>query len=225
MSFIENLRDALANKLESGQNNIVHLSERQPLTGSYSGIGLPENGFRSPKGQYKRPDESKTAYDSLRRGEDVSQDGVTYKGGIYGTRFLGNTPNDFLNASYFSDEDVSDSYSPVNFTIEDRSSGKAEKVTISYDKNGAIAEISTGKGDITGASNISDFFKQFSWNDGRYSVNGYVLGEGNVSTPTYVFGSRGRSSYKHNDGASKRWTFDNSANKKAFYDYYRQLFK
>lgn len=227
MGFIEEWRDALTRRFDKGSNE-YHMSEglANEKRRSYSGVAGPEKDYRGGAGSYKRPDENKTAYDSLRRGEDVSQEGTTYKGGIYGTRFLGKNPNDFLSPEYFSGNDVSDKYGSNTFIIQDRSSGERSYITVGYDDEGAIAKISTLDGDvIVGPDKISDFFRQLSWDDGRYAVNGYVLGEGNTSTPTYVFGSRGRGTYRHNDGASRRWTLDNTPNKRAFQDYYRQYSK
>lgn len=241
-SFIENLRNALANRLEKGQSNIVHMNPKNAPS-SYSTVRLRENDgdpgtfpFKDPySGQYNSPSESLKAYDSLRRGETVSTGKDAegdIKGGIYGTRFLGNNPNDFMSPEYFSDNAVSDKYAPRSVRI---SGGKfsqedsPEKIMRAfYDDRGAIARIEVSRDGwngteipmerIDGAKNISNYFKSLGWDSGEYTVYGKNLSE---YIPTTLLGS-GAKDEPVSESGSMRWTLKNRKNKKSFDEYYKR---
>lgn len=240
-SFIENLRNALADRLERGQSNIVHMNPKN-APDSYSTVRLGGGGDamaapsdNSSKGQYNTPHESQRAYDSLRRGETVianEKDGGEAKGGIYGTRFLGNNPNDFMSPEYFSNNAVSDKYAPRAVRI---SGGKFSQkdspnkiMRAFYDDKGAIARIEVSRDGwngteipmerVDGAKNISDYFKSLGWDSGDYSVNGRNLSE---YIPTTLLGS-GAEGEPVKESGSMRWTLRNSRNKKSFDEYYKR---
>lgn len=193
--------------------------------------------------QYNRPDESRKAYDSLRRGETISTGKGAegdVKGGIYGTRFLGNTPNDFMSPEYFSDNSISGTYKPTEVLLKGGKFGEnGVRLRAYYDDKGAIAQIdvsSTADFDEAGneklveshrgANDISKYFKTLEWESGDYSVI-TPTGETkrlNEFIPTTLLGS-GAYGKPVNESSSKRWTLRNPSNKRAFEEYYRRYSK
>lgn len=191
--------------------------------------------------QYNRPDESQKAYDSLRRGETIKiGNGEEVKGGIYGTRFLGNNPNDFMSPDYFSDNDVSSDYKPIDVLLKGGKFGEnGVKLRAYYDNKGAIAQIDVssmtdfdkaGNGKLVerhrGANDISKYFKTLGWDSEDYSV---TTPKGETKRlkefiPTTLLGS-GAYEKPVDDLASRRWTLKNPSNKKAFEEYYRKYVK
>lgn len=264
-NFIENLRNNLANWFERNEVNTIHASKVNPQ--APSGVSIwsedGEERFGGPAGRHSTfsgkhdmvpfivpAPEAKKAYEELRRGRSalIGQNEIA-KGGIYGTRFLGRTPNDFMSPEYFSDEEVSDSYGPKSVFLYGGKFGKnGAKIKASYDDKGAIAQIDVfdaskfdGDGNYKlveshkGANDISNYFKSLGWDSDGYSVytgqqttkeisSGSYGKDLSDFTPTTLLGSESDSE-PINLRANKRWSLDNSRNRRAFEEYYRRYGK
>lgn len=249
MGFIKNWQNAFGDWLEKDQKNTVHINQPDDpyggawQRGSYSAVGRPQDDFKQQSsyiGAKNTPYESRKAYDSLRRGEFVSgknnNGSYKYEGGIYGTRFLGNSANDFMNQAYFSNNEIDETtYKPQTFQVYGDDMPKmGETWKVFYDSDGAIARVERydnskdekyGRS-YNGAKNISNMFKTFGWDSGKHTVvdgsDKYVIGSGGDGvryTPTSVFGSGRR---KKAGGEIARYSLENGPNKRAFNQYYSE---
>lgn len=170
MSFIENLRDVMARRLDGGYAP-QHLSEQKRARGHASRQDIPAAlstpnwanglvGVRSERRDiYNAGLENRYAVKSLRTGENyivpAGENGSgkyqELEGGIGGARYLGNSLGDVYHSAYFSDKDVSDKIKPKTFKVSDpnRYLGGSSKwgqlpigeFTVLYDDDGAIAGI------------------------------------------------------------------------------------
>lgn len=159
---------------------------------------------------------------SLRSGETIRLGGIGNDtdhsdeylfGGVGGTRYLGKGIGDYISPDYFSNENISDNYSPLQARISSGSNIIGD-INVYYDDNGAIAGIdlvsdfinpNTGtkmkKKKIRGATDIANFFKKLDLDNNNYSADKFTGdritsainfgGGSNRYMPTDIFGSKG----------------------------------